>query len=180
MGIRWQDTLKSNNCTELCIVNVADRWRERNVWYSGRSRQRWKQRYEAVVTTNGEESILFHQDTDDAFLFFWRRSRCIPDLRDFLCKVQDVLFLFFGRDSGFSGTVYGIVLFCSFQFFELQVPVGFQGADNQPVFRVCEHELPLCAVSFILCTFDREEPLLIGHPVRIIYAVHDFQRELQF
>ena len=28
---------KPNNYTELCGINVADRWRERNVWYPGRS-----------------------------------------------------------------------------------------------------------------------------------------------
>ena len=32
-----QNKLKSNNYSELTIVNVADRWRERNVWYPGRS-----------------------------------------------------------------------------------------------------------------------------------------------
>lgn len=26
--------LKSNNYSEFTVVNVADRWRERNVWYS--------------------------------------------------------------------------------------------------------------------------------------------------
>lgn len=29
--------LKPSNYTESCIVNVADGWRERNVWYPGRS-----------------------------------------------------------------------------------------------------------------------------------------------
>ena len=28
---------KPNNYTELYAVNVADRWRKRNVWYPGRS-----------------------------------------------------------------------------------------------------------------------------------------------
>ena len=31
--------LKPNNYTESCMVNVADGWRERNVWYPGRSVQ---------------------------------------------------------------------------------------------------------------------------------------------
>ncbi len=38
-GVRLQYKPKPNNCTELCIVNMADIWRERNVWYPGRSRQ---------------------------------------------------------------------------------------------------------------------------------------------
>ena len=37
---------KSNNYSELTIVNVADMWRERNVWYQGRSRQRMEIEYE--------------------------------------------------------------------------------------------------------------------------------------
>ena len=42
-GVRSPYRPKPNNYTELRIVNVADVWRERNVWYPGRSRQRWKQ-----------------------------------------------------------------------------------------------------------------------------------------
>ena len=37
MRIRLLNKSKSNNYTESCMVNVADRWRERNVWYPGRS-----------------------------------------------------------------------------------------------------------------------------------------------
>ena len=37
MRVRLQYKLKPNNYTESCMVNVADRWRERNVWYPGRS-----------------------------------------------------------------------------------------------------------------------------------------------
>ena len=37
MRVRLQDKSKPNNYTESCMVNVADRWRERNVWYPGRS-----------------------------------------------------------------------------------------------------------------------------------------------
>ena len=35
MRVRLLDKLKPNNYTESCMVNVADRWRERNVWYPG-------------------------------------------------------------------------------------------------------------------------------------------------
>ena len=46
LRIRLHDKLKSNNYSELTVVNVADIWRERNVWYQGRSRQRMKTEYE--------------------------------------------------------------------------------------------------------------------------------------
>ncbi len=35
MRVRLHDTSKPNNYTESCMVNVADGWRERNVWYPG-------------------------------------------------------------------------------------------------------------------------------------------------
>ena len=37
MRIRLQDKPKSNNYTELCMIDEADIWRGRNVWYLGRS-----------------------------------------------------------------------------------------------------------------------------------------------
>ncbi|POP30161.1 hypothetical protein C3B58_22775 [Lactonifactor longoviformis] len=37
MRIRLHDKSKSNNYPESCMVDVADGWRERNVWYLGRS-----------------------------------------------------------------------------------------------------------------------------------------------
>ena len=37
MRVRLQTKLKPNNYTESCGINVADGWRERNVWYPGRS-----------------------------------------------------------------------------------------------------------------------------------------------
>ena len=37
MRVRLPHTLKPNNYTESCGINVADGWRERNVWYPGRS-----------------------------------------------------------------------------------------------------------------------------------------------
>ena len=46
LRIRLQYKLKSNNYSELTVVNVADGWRERNVWYLGRSRQQVETEYE--------------------------------------------------------------------------------------------------------------------------------------
>ena len=37
MRVRLLYKPKLNNYTESCMVNVADGWRERNVWYPGRS-----------------------------------------------------------------------------------------------------------------------------------------------
>ncbi len=37
MRVRLPSKPKSNNYTESCVVDVADRWRERNAWYPGRS-----------------------------------------------------------------------------------------------------------------------------------------------
>ena len=37
MRIRLPIKSKSNNYTESCMINEADRWRGRNVWYLGRS-----------------------------------------------------------------------------------------------------------------------------------------------
>ena len=37
MRVRLQDKLKPNSYTESCMINEADGWRGRNVWYLGRS-----------------------------------------------------------------------------------------------------------------------------------------------
>ena len=37
MRVRLLNKLKPDNYTESCMINVADGWREGNVWYSGRS-----------------------------------------------------------------------------------------------------------------------------------------------
>ena len=44
--IRLRNKLKSNNYSELTVVDVADRWRESDMWYQRRSRQRMKTEYE--------------------------------------------------------------------------------------------------------------------------------------
>jgi hypothetical protein len=37
MRVRLLHKSKPDNYTESCVVNAADGWRERNVWYPGRS-----------------------------------------------------------------------------------------------------------------------------------------------
>ena len=36
MRVRLHSKSKPNNYTESCMINEADGWRERNVWYLGR------------------------------------------------------------------------------------------------------------------------------------------------
>ena len=49
MRVRLHVKLKPNNYTESCMINVADGWREGNVWYLGRS-----VRYALKGVTNAE------------------------------------------------------------------------------------------------------------------------------
>ena len=37
MRVRLRVKSKPNNYMELCVINEADGWRGRNVWYLGRS-----------------------------------------------------------------------------------------------------------------------------------------------
>ena len=37
MGVSLRTKIKPDSYTEPCAVNAADGWRERNVWYPGRS-----------------------------------------------------------------------------------------------------------------------------------------------
>ena len=37
MRVRLRNKSKPDNYTESYVINVADRWREGNVWYPGRS-----------------------------------------------------------------------------------------------------------------------------------------------
>ena len=46
---------KSNNYSELTVVNVTDRWRERNVWYQGRSCQQMETEYEVCSNNEWQE-----------------------------------------------------------------------------------------------------------------------------
>ena len=45
LRIRLPNKLKSNNYSELTVVNVADLWSESDVWYQGRSCQRAETEY---------------------------------------------------------------------------------------------------------------------------------------
>ena len=52
--------LKSNNYSELTVVNVTDIWRERSVWYQGRSRQQVETEYETCSNNEWREVSRGH------------------------------------------------------------------------------------------------------------------------
>ena len=51
MGVRLHAKSKPNSYTESCMINEADGWRGRNVWYLGRS-----VRYALKEVTTAESS----------------------------------------------------------------------------------------------------------------------------
>jgi len=55
MRIRLHTKSKSNNYTESCVINEADGWRGRNVWYLGRS---VRDALTGVTTVQGNEAVL--------------------------------------------------------------------------------------------------------------------------
>ena len=60
LRIRLHYKPKSNNYSELTVVNVADIWRERNVWYQGRSRQQAETEYETCSNNEWREVSRGH------------------------------------------------------------------------------------------------------------------------
>ena len=60
LRIRLHNKPKSNNYSELTVVNVADIWRERNVWYQGRSRQQVETEYEPCSNNEWREVSRGH------------------------------------------------------------------------------------------------------------------------
>ena len=55
MRVSLLNKMKPDSYTESCMVNAADRWRERNVWYPGRSV--WNA-LKGVTTVQGNEAVL--------------------------------------------------------------------------------------------------------------------------
>ena len=60
LRIRLLFKLKSNNYSESTEVNVADGWRERNVWYQGRSCQQVETEYETCSNNEWQEVSRGH------------------------------------------------------------------------------------------------------------------------
>ena len=65
MRVRLQAMLKPNNYTESCMINEADGWRGRNVWYPGRSV--WSA-LKGVTTAQGNEAVLSTQKSAEVIV----------------------------------------------------------------------------------------------------------------
>ena len=65
MRVRLPNKPKPNNYTESCGIDVADRWRERNVWYPGRSA--WNAP-KGVNAAQGNEAVLSMQKSAEAIV----------------------------------------------------------------------------------------------------------------
>ncbi|MEE0200172.1 MAG: hypothetical protein U0I51_06430 [Muricomes sp.] len=74
MRVRLHNKLKPNNYTESCVVNVADGWRERNVWYPGRSA--WNAP-KGVTTVQGNETVLNMQKSAEVIVVERRRAESV-------------------------------------------------------------------------------------------------------
>ena len=72
MRVRLPSTLKPNNYTESCMVNVADGWRERNVWYPGRSA--WNA-LKGVTTVQGNKAVLNMQKSAEVIVIKWNKFK---------------------------------------------------------------------------------------------------------
>ena len=55
MRVRLLTKPKPNNYTESCMINEADRWRGRNVWYLGRS-VRYALKEVTIIKSNAERT----------------------------------------------------------------------------------------------------------------------------
>ena len=65
MRVRLLYKLKPNSYTESCMVNVADGWRERNVWYPGRP---VRNALKEVTTVQGNEAVLSVQESAEVIV----------------------------------------------------------------------------------------------------------------
>ena len=60
MRVRLPTKSKLNNYTESCVINEADGWRGRNVWYPGRP---VRNALREVITAQGNEAVLNAQES---------------------------------------------------------------------------------------------------------------------
>ena len=74
MRVRLHDKVKPNNYPESCMVNVADGWRERSVWYPGRSA--WNA-LKGVTTVQGNEAVLNMQKSAEVIVVKRRRTESV-------------------------------------------------------------------------------------------------------
>ena len=68
MRVRLLYKSKPNNYTESCMINEADGWRGRNVWYLGRS---VRNALKGVTTVQGNEAVLNAQKSAEVIVGIW-------------------------------------------------------------------------------------------------------------
>ena len=71
MRVRLHHKPKPDNYTESCMINVADGWRERNVWYPGRSARNAPK---GITTVQGNEAVLSVQKSAEVIVVERRRT----------------------------------------------------------------------------------------------------------
>ena len=71
MRVRLLNKSKPDNYTESCGIDVAGRWRERNVWYPGRSV--WHAP-KGVTTAQGNEAVLSVQKSAEVIVAIRQRT----------------------------------------------------------------------------------------------------------
>ena len=74
MRVRLHNKSKPNNYTESCMINEADGWRGRDVWYLGRS---VRNALKGVTTVQGNEAVLNAQKSAEVIVAKRRRTESI-------------------------------------------------------------------------------------------------------
>ena len=74
MRVRLPCKSKPYNYTESCMINEADGWRGRNVWYLGRS---VCNALKGVTTVQGNEAVLNAQKSAEVIVAERRRTESI-------------------------------------------------------------------------------------------------------
>ena len=74
MRVRLLHKSKPHNYTESCMINEADGWRGRNVWYLGRS---VCNALKGVTTVQGNEAVLNAQKSAEVIVAERRRTESI-------------------------------------------------------------------------------------------------------
>ena len=68
MRVRLPHKPKPNNYTESCMINEADRWREGNVWYPGRS-VRYALKGITIAESGAERTEVSRGHSSGSFFF---------------------------------------------------------------------------------------------------------------
>ena len=74
MRVRLHNKPKPDNYTESCMIDEADGWRGRNVWYLGRS---VRNALKGVTTVQGNEAVLNAQKSAEVIVAKRRRTESI-------------------------------------------------------------------------------------------------------